>query len=233
MIKSLDILYQDEYIVAISKPSGLLVHRTELDPFEQQFAVQILRNQLDRYVYPIHRIDKPTSGVLLFSLNLEIAQLLSQSLQDKQIYKSYIAIVRGWMPDEISIDRGIRQGRTNERKEALTHFQCLQTAEMPVPIGPYQSARYSLVMASPVTGRRHQIRKHLNHVSHPIIGDTWYGDRDHNRYFSEKKNISQMLLHSYQLQFSHPETKKQIKIKAPLPAHWQEALSLIGFDYKD
>lgn len=231
MIERLEILYQDKNLVAINKPAGLLVHKTELDPHANQFAVQILRNQLGRYVFPIHRIDKPTSGVLLFSLKQKIAQILSQSIQEKNFYKEYIAIVRGWTPDNFTIDRGIRQARSNIRKEAFTEFWNIQNTILHVPIGPYETARYSLVKACPLTGRRHQIRKHLNHISHPVIGDTWYGDRDHNRYFCNELKLNQMFLHSKCLRFKDPESGLQVEIKAPLPIHWQKALSKLEIEY--
>lgn len=231
MIKNLDILYQDKNLVAINKPSGLLVHKTELDPHEQQFAVQILRDQLGQYVFPIHRLDKPTSGVLLFALNLEFAQIISQFIQDKHFYKEYIAIVRGWAPENIKVDRGVRQARSLVRKEAFTEFWNLQNTEMQVALGPYEVSRYSLLKACPTTGRRHQIRKHLNHISHPIIGDTWYGDRDHNRYFANVMHLDKMFLHARCMKFKNPENGCELEIEAPLPEHWQIALSKLNFNY--
>lgn len=231
MNMTLEIIYQDKNLVAINKPSGLLVHKTDLDPNESQFAVQILRDQLGKYVFPIHRIDKPTSGVLLFSLNSKVAQILSQSMQEMNFHKEYIALVRGWAPDHIIVERGVRQTRSNVRKEAFTKFWNLQNTTLPVSLGPYETARYSLVKACPLTGRRHQIRKHLNHISHPIIGDTWYGDRDHNRYFANELKLNQMFLHSVCMRFKDPENGLKLEIKAPLPVHWQKALSKLKLDY--
>jgi tRNA pseudouridine65 synthase len=224
----IEILYQDEHLVAINKPSGLLVHRTDLDRHETLFALQIIRDQLNKHVYPIHRIDKPTSGVLLFALNLETAQSLSELFSTKHIIKQYIAIVRGWFPESIEVDRGVRSEKDKPRREALTSFRSLIHSEIDYPVGPFNTARYSLIEAIPETGRRHQIRKHLNHISYPIIGDTWYGDRDHNRFFSNEFQINDLMLHAYTLNFIHPVTNVEITIRAPLSSNWLRVFEILG-----
>ncbi len=227
---NLEILHSDDYLVAINKPGGLLVHRTDLDPFETQFAVQILRDQLNKHVFPIHRLDKPTSGVLLFALQKETAQLISELLLNKQIHKEYIAIVRGWMPDNVKVDRGVRVEKDRPRREALTNFSKISQVEVPYPVGPFATARYSLIRALPETGRRHQIRKHLNHISYPILGDSWYGDRDHNNFAKEEFGMADLFLHALRVKFIHPILKEQMIINAPVPLQWREMLDHLGFD---
>ena len=230
MDAELEIIYQDDSLVAINKPAGLLVHRTALDPHEIKFAVQILRNQIGKWVFPIHRLDKATSGVLLFGLRKQIAHEMSKMVLEHAYTKEYLAIVRGWPPDAFDVDRGIPQGRNKERKEACTKFKRLACTEMPHPVGPFETARYSLLSVNPITGRRHQIRRHLNHVSYPIAGDRWYGDRDHNRFFTEVLDLPQMFLHSRKLSFQHPFSREVVELKASLPEHWIKVLAHLKFE---
>lgn len=229
-MSELEIIYLDDHFVAVNKPPGLLVHRTDLDPHETEFAVQTLRNQLKRYVWPIHRLDKPTSGVLLFCLNQQMAVNLTESFQEGSVKKTYYALVRGWMEEEVTVDRGVRFDKMKPRKEALTKFHLWKKFEIDHAIGPYETSRYSLIRAVPATGRRHQIRKHLNHISHPIIGDSWYGDRDHNRFFKDHIGISGLFLHAAEISFPHPETGKEMRVVADLPDFWTKALTWLGFE---
>jgi tRNA pseudouridine65 synthase len=226
----IEILYQDEHLVAINKPPGLLVHRTDLDRNETKFALQIIRDQLNKHVYPIHRIDKPTSGVLLFALNQETAQSLSELFSTKHIFKQYIAIVRGWFPQSIVVDRGVRSEKDKPRREAHTSFKSIIHSEIDYAVGPFNTARYSLIEALPETGRRHQIRKHLNHISYPILGDTWYGDRDHNRFFSDTFQINDLMLHAHKISFIHPITNIELTIGAPLTVNWLKVCKILAID---
>jgi tRNA pseudouridine65 synthase len=157
----LDILYQDQYLVAVNKPARLLVHRTSLDPYTEVFAVQILRDQIGKWVFPVHRLDKPTSGVLLFALSPEIAREVSDSFITNQFRKTYLAVLRGFCPEEGNIDYPISSERGGMRREAVTTFKRLATSEIPYQVGIFPTARYSLVEAEPVTGRRHQLRRHF------------------------------------------------------------------------
>ncbi len=172
--KPLEIIYQDEYLVAINKPSGLLVHKSPIDKREIRFALQELRNQIEQYVYPVHRLDKPTSGVLLFALNKEVAQILSQSFRENDIKKEYIAIVRGYTDNSNLIDYPLKQmldtkeekrlGITKEEQEAQTKYERLATIELAFPVSRYPVARYSLIRLIPMTGRKHQLRRHMKHI---------------------------------------------------------------------
>lgn len=225
---SLAILYQDEYLVAINKPSGLLVHRSTIDKRETVFAVQTLRNQLNRRVFPVHRLDKPTSGVLLFTLNREVANMMSHQWQD--VEKHYLAATRGKVksqhinhPITTQPDKGDRFSRPKVQA-AQTHITQLAATTLPVSFGKsaanYPNTSFSLVYACLETGRKHQVRKHLKHINHPIIGDTRYGRGEINRYFRETHNIHRLMLHCLSLRFTHPVTRQTLNIYAPLDSTW-------------
>ena len=225
-LKPLEILYQDEHIVAINKPSGLLVHKSPIDKHETRFALQELRDQIGQYVYPVHRLDKPTSGVLLFALNAEIAKTMSQLFRDNLVQKEYIAIVRGYTETTGEIDHPLKQmldtkvqkekGITKEEQEAQTEYERLETVELPYPVSRYPVARYSLVRLLPKSGRKHQLRRHMKHIFHPIVGDTKHGRGEHNNLFREKFECHRLLLHAQKMVFMHPVSKKKLVIVAPL-----------------
>lgn len=222
---TLEILYQDDYLVAINKPSGLLVHKSPIDRHETRFALQLLRDQLGAYVYPIHRLDKPTSGVLLFALDKETAQSMSESFRMNEVQKSYAAIVRGYTEEHDTIDYALKQmldtkeqkiqGITKEAKDAVTKYKRLATVELPYPVSRYPVARYSLVELTPLTGRKHQLRRHMKHIFHPIVGDTKHGRGEHNKLFREKFDMHRLLLHAHKIDFKHPVSNKSIEITAP------------------
>jgi len=222
----LEILYQDDYIIAINKPSGLLVHKSPIDKHETQFALQLVRDQIGQYVHPIHRLDKPTSGVLLFALNAEIAQIMSELFRFHKVQKEYIAVVRGYTKDEELIDYPLKQmldtkeqkkeGITKEVQEAQTQYERLVTVELPYAVSRYPVARYSLVKLLPRSGRKHQLRRHMKHVFHPIVGDTKYGRGEHNKLFREKFDCHRLLLHSHRVTFVHPISKENIVIEATI-----------------
>jgi len=216
----LEIIYEDAEYVAINKPNGLLVHRTRIAEEKKEFALQLLRDQLGYRLYPLHRLDRGTSGVLLFAKTPAAAAPLVQAFAERQPDKTYFAIVRGYAPEEGTIDSPIRPDKDHQHKkaqEAITHYTRLATVELPIPVGPYQTARYSLVKIKPKTGRMHQIRKHFAHLRHYIIGDKKHGDWRHNRMFLERINSSCLLLHAAALRFEHPFTGEIVEIKAQVP----------------
>lgn len=235
----LEILYQDEYFVAINKPSGLLVHKSPIDKHETQFALQLVRDQIDQYVYPLHRLDKPTSGVLLFALDANIAQSMSELFRSSQVEKEYIAIVRGFTQQSDVIDYPLKQmldtkaqklqGITKEVQEARTEYHRLATVELPFPVSRYPVARYSLVKLIPKTGRKHQLRRHMKHIFHPIVGDTKHGRGEHNNLFREKYRSHRLLLHANYLAFIHPVDKVKIVINAPLDEMFQTLFDNFGW----
>jgi len=222
----LEIIYQDEYLVAINKPSGLLVHKSPIDRHETEFALQIVRDQIGQYVYPIHRLDKPTSGVLLFALSAEILKTMSLLFRSHEVTKEYIAIVRGYTQEEDLIDYPLKQmldtkeqkklGITKEAQEAQTHYECLATVELPYAVSRYPVARYSLVKLLPKTGRKHQLRRHMKHIFHPIVGDTKHGRGEHNQLFRDKFECHRLLLHSHRVSFVHPVTQKMLVLEAQI-----------------
>lgn len=225
----LEILYQDEYIVAINKPNGLLVHKTRIAEEKKEFAVQQLRDQLGQRVYPLHRLDRKTSGVLLFALSSEVANAFRGIFENHQIQKRYLAILRGYIDDAGVIDHPIKDENKTEAQDAVTHFKRLATTELSIPVGPYETARYSLVEAKPLSGRRHQIRKHFRHLRHPIIGDKQYGDRYHNAMFINNANCQNLLLHAHQVTFTHPIFDEEINITATLPDFWHQMFDFLNW----
>ncbi len=222
----LEILYQDEHLIAINKPSGLLVHRSPIDRHETRFAIQLLRDQIGRYVYPVHRLDKPTSGVLLFTLDKESASRVSKQFRDHSTQKHYLAIVRGYTQLEGIINHPLiekldkisdkNRSKTPEAQEAITEYTRLESVEIPHSVGRYKNSRYSLLHVRPQTGRKHQIRRHVKHISHHLICDTKYGRGEHNRLFREVFDCQRMLLHAFRLEILHPFSKEKLVIKAPL-----------------
>ena len=223
----LEILFQDADFVAINKPHGLLVHRSPIAADADEFAVQILRNQLGQKVYPVHRLDRKTSGVLLFALNEEMNKSLQEAFMAKKVLKKYVALVRGFAPESATIDYPL----TNEAgkiQEAITHFKRLQTIEIPLPFGKFDTSRYSLLELQPESGRMHQIRKHLAHIFHPIIGDRPHGCNKQNKFFLENWEMKNMLLHASELQFMHPVLQEEITIKAGFQMEFTRILAVLN-----
>lgn len=220
----LDVLYRDEYLVAINKPSGLLVHRSAIDRRETRFALQLVRDQLGQRVYPLHRLDKPTSGVLVFALSPDIARAMSEQFAAQQVHKRYLAVVRGWAPERGVIDHALseeldkmtdRRARQDKAPQAAeTRFRRLATVELPVCVERYPQTRYSLVECFPKTGRKHQIRRHMKHIAHPIIGDAKHGKGVHNRFFQSEYNCHRLLLSCVEMTFQHPVSKIDLQLQA-------------------
>lgn len=211
----LKLLYQDEHIVVVHKPSGLLVHRSNIDRHETAFLIQQLRDQIGQQVFPVHRLDKPTSGLMVLALHKTAARELSNSFIEKQVSKAYIAIVRGYVSDQI-IDYPLKeeQDKMTDRladknkaaQSAISELQLLAQAELPFPLGKHNSARFSKVKLIPQTGRKHQLRRHMAHIRHPIIGDTTHGDGKQNRYAREHFGLARLALLASELAFVHPES---------------------------
>lgn len=234
----LEILYRDDELIAINKPAGMLVHRSWLDKHETVFAMQTLRDQIGQHVFPIHRLDRPTSGVLLFALNSDMARTMSQLFEQHQIQKSYLAVVRGYLEGEGRIDYPLKVqldkiadkfSQEKEAQDAITDYKGLATVEMPYPAGKFQTARYSLVQLFPQTGRKHQLRRHMKHLFHPIMGDTNYGDLHQNRALIANTGCDRLFLHSNYLQFIHPKHLQNIEINAPLDQQWLSLFEQFGW----
>nr|WP_244861067.1 pseudouridine synthase [Aromatoleum petrolei] len=238
--ETLPILYRDDFLVAVHKPSGLLVHRSVLDFHEERFAVQILRDQIGRRVHPVHRLDKGTSGVLLFALDRETAALASGAFERQEVRKTYLAVVRGHPVGEGLIDHPLtRRFDDAERRPdsedapaqgAVTRFHRLATTELPYQVDRYPTSRYALVELSPETGRRHQIRRHLKHISHPIIGDATFGKGRHNRLFAQLFGVSRLLLACTRMQLTHPRSGTALDLSAPLAHDFAHVVDALGWD---
>lgn len=232
----LEIVYQDPYIIAINKPSGWLVHRSFLDRHETTFVMQTLRDQINQHVFTVHRLDRPTSGVLLFALSSDIARILSKQFEDNRIQKTYHAIVRGHLIGSGCIDSPLTQEldkiaykfATQEKmpQDAITHYRSLATAEYPFSSGKYDTSRFSLVELKPETGRKHQLRRHLKRLFHPIIGDSKHGDLRQNRAFEAHFGIKRLFLHASELTIQHPMTQETLTIKAEGDEQWQKGLAI-------
>jgi tRNA pseudouridine65 synthase len=224
----LEIIYRDEHLIAINKPHDLLVHRSSIAADVEEFAMQILRDQIGEKVYPAHRIDRKTGGVLLFALSKEVEKAMQQQFMNNQVHKKYLAIVRGHTPDSGEIDYPLRK-ENGTLQDAVTAYRTLQRAELPVPLGKHETSRYSLIEAEPTTGRMHQLRKHFAHIFHPIIGDRTHGCNKQNKLFKEKWEMTTMLLHASQLSFAHPITNEPVTIKAELQPKFLEVMRLMGW----
>lgn len=220
---ALPILFRDDRLIAIDKPPGLLVHRSDIDRHETRFAVQLLRDQIGQRVQPVHRLDKGTSGVLLFALDAEAARDLGQQFEANAVAKRYLSIVRGWPAEAGVIDHALARrhdayGRPvvdAEPQAALTRYRTLATVELPHEVEGYPTARYALVELQPLTGRRHQLRRHLAHIAHPIIGDATYGRGRHNRFFQQEFDCHRLLLACVELKFRHPDGRTTTVSAAP------------------
>lgn len=230
-IDKIDIVYEDEFIIAINKPNNFLVHQSEYaGNLHEQSIVEYLIDQTGLMYHPIHRLDRKTSGILLLAKDKSHINAFQQLFQQKYIQKTYLAVVRGFSPEMGTIDTPVKNEDTGIYKEAFTEFKTLCNIELDLPVHPYANSRYSLVELMPKTGRMHQLRKHLNKISHPIVGDYKYGDRFHNRNFEDNYNWVYMFLHAYSVQFKHPFTVEEMNIKAPFPQDWEDLLSKFNWE---
>lgn len=258
MRETLPVLYHDDCLVAVHKPSGLLVHRSMIDRHETRFALQIVRDQIGQRVYPVHRLDKGTSGVLVFALDPGSARQLGASFVAGLVDKRYLAVVRGWLPERGEIDHPLTRqddnygaaghrsgvGRENLQPDflpgkpeavaqsALTRYRQLACAEIAERVEPGQvfpTTRYSLVALNPLTGRQHQLRRHLKHMAHPIIGDATYGKGVHNRFIAARFGVSRMLLACQSMTLPHPADGRPISIEAVLPGDFRDVLAGFGW----
>lgn len=237
--QSLPILYQDDDLVVVNKRAGLLVHRSLLDRYATEFALQMVREQMGQHVYLVHRLDRGTSGALIFALSQDVARSLAQGFAEGRIDKKYLAIVRGVPQKEIVLDYPLREKldrksdamarRDKPAQSAVTQISHLASCEFQVKVDKYPTSRYSLVRAQPKTGRNHQIRRHLHHLGHPIIGDSTYGSGKHNRFFREKFNVHGIFLACTEMSFVHPKNNQSLRIQAPLGPDFERVAKELGW----
>ena len=205
-LDTLDILFLDDHLVVVNKPSGLLVHRGW--GAESDVAMFRVRDLLGAHVYPVHRLDRGASGALVFARTKTAAASLASAFEMQQIDKRYLALVRGTPVEAGTIDHPIPKGENGPRVPAVTRFVRIARSEV---------ERCSLVLAIPETGRTHQIRRHLRHLGHPLIGDVNYGSGEINRHYRARYDLHRLALHASQIAFAHPTTDVRLTVTAPLP----------------
>ena len=241
-VNQIEIIYEDEFLVAINKEAGLLVHRSWLDKDETRFAMQLTRDAVGCHVFPVHRLDKPTSGVLLFAKSSAVARILTEAFTEHNVTKQYLAVVRGFMPEQGTVDYSLSfkpdaiadkfANLDKPAQEAVTHWQSLAQVELPFAVSKqHDTSRYSLMRLMPETGRKHQLRRHMRHLFHHIVGDTSHGDGRHNRFFRTQYGCARMLLHAHTLALSHPVTGEPLLLTAGLDDQWLNILE--EFDWVD
>ncbi len=224
----LDILYLDDYLAIVDKPAGWLVHRTPLDWGETRFVLQTLRDQIGQHVWPVHRLDKGTSGVLVFALSADTARTLGQAFESGDgLQKNYRAVVRGWPAESGLIDHALKRMPDDMRTErteiqaAQSRFTTLRRFELPLAQQEFANTRCSELSLEPLTGRRHQLRRHMKHIAHPILGDATHGKGPLNRAVAQQIGHQRLWLHAERLQLTHPVIAKQLVVQARLPLEWE------------
>ena len=226
----IDVLYRDEFIAVVNKPSGLMAHASALARDENDFLHDRLREQFGCKIFLIHRLDRATSGCLLVAFDNQSASTLGKQFMTREVEKNYLAICRGWPEQLFTVDYDLDGGPGKpEKKSAVTEFKRLACAEIEVGSAHHESSRYALMQCTPYTGRFRQIRRHLKHLSHHLIGDTSHGDGRHNRNF-RMMGVHRMLLHAWQLSFQHPANSKAMKITAPWDAEFEKAMQKLGWN---
>lgn len=227
---ALPVLYMDAQIAVVNKPAGVMAHDSKLARGETDFVADRLRVQFGKPIFLIHRLDRATSGCLLVAFDRESASTLGKVLMSREVEKDYLAVCRGWPEPDFTVDHAIDGGPGKpEKKPALTRFVRLATGELPLPSGEFDTSRYALLRCQPETGRFRQIRRHLKHAFHHLIGDTSHGDGRHNRHF-RMQGVHRMLLHAVRLSFPHPVTGERIEAVAPLDAEFRKAFALFGWE---
>ncbi len=220
---SLTVLFEDDYIICVSKPNNVVVHHAyhSRNVSEEESLLQLLFNQFGAKFYPIHRLDRKTSGIILLAKETKhVSKFQELFTTNNEIQKTYYGIVRGHSPEQKIIDSPVKGRDSDVYKEAETHLTTVATVVVDIPVKPYDSSRYSLIEMKPTTGRLHQLRIHTNKISHPLIGDPKYGDKNHNTMFIDNFNCENLFLHAYSIEFTHPFSKEKLVIKASFPNDW-------------
>ena len=219
---SLEIIIEDDYIICVNKPNNVLVHHAFLsrNVGDEDSLLQLIEKQMGIKVYPVHRLDRKTSGLILLAKEKEYVSKFQELFTEKQIQKIYFGVVRGFSPESKTIDSPVKGRDANVHKEALTYLRTLANITLNIPVKPYDSSRYSLVEFLPQTGRMHQLRVHSNKISHPLIGDAKYGDKNHDVMFEENFGWKNLFLHAGKLEFTHPFSSEKMILKGAFPKDW-------------
>ncbi len=227
----IDILYQDEFCIVVNKPNDMLVHHAKFSRHNatETSLLQALATQLGQAYYPVHRLDRRTSGLVLLTSQKEYVAAFQALFTSQQIVKVYFAVVRGFSPAELVIDSPVKGKDAKEHKDALTELHTLAQVTLPIAVPPYESSRYSMVALQPKTGRMHQLRIHMKKIAHPIIGDGKYGDYKHDAMYKAQWGFDTLFLHAGRLQFTHPYTAEELSITGPFPTQWMQLFELFSW----
>ncbi len=219
---NLTIIYEDDYIICINKPNNIVVHHAHHSRFvaDEDSLLQLLYKQFEKKFYPIHRLDRRTSGIILLAKKTKYVSKFQTLFTENNIQKTYFGVVRGHAPTIKIIDSPVKGKDGKVYKDAETHLHTKNNIVLDIPVKPYDSSRYSLVELHPKTGRLHQLRIHTLKISHPLIGDTKYGDKNHNVMFAENFNWSNLFLHAHSLKFKHPFSNEELHLIANFPSDW-------------
>ncbi|MCI2228499.1 pseudouridine synthase [Polaribacter sp. MSW13] len=230
---NLEIIFEDAYIICVNKPNNMLVHHAHhsRNVADETSLLQLIFQETGLKVYPIHRLDRKTSGIILLAKETHYVSKFQDLFTTNEIQKIYYGIVRGYSPTTKIIDSPVKGRDANVHKEALTHLKTLEQITLNIPVKPYDSSRYSLVELVPKTGRMHQLRIHMNKISHPLIGDAKYGDKNHDMMFDENFGWKNMFLHAGKLEFKHPFTSEDVLLKATFPVDWKSLFE--NFDWEN
>ena len=219
---SLEIIYQDNYCLLVTKPNNVLVHHAHhsRNKIEEESLIQLIENQFGKRYYPIHRLDRKTSGIILLASKREYVASFQALFTNNEIQKIYYGVVRGFSQDNKIINSPVKGRDALVYREAETHLNCLDKIELNIPVKPYDSSRYSLVELKPKTGRMHQLRIHMNKVSTPLINDAKYGDKNHDLMYAKEFGWKNLFLHAGSLEFIHPFTNKKLILKSSFSEDW-------------
>lgn len=234
LLKPDDVLYRDNELLCVNKPAGVPVHGSRILEDLPETLLSMVRKQEGTVVHAAHRLDRPVSGAIILTGNRQMLTQLGHEFENRRVRKCYLAVVRGWPGSGGTISHPLRPPR-DERKngsvarEAVTRYQRIARAEVPLPVHPYPASRYSLLALYPETGRRHQLRRHMKHISHHLIGDTSYGRGEHNCLFREEFSCHRLLLHAWSLEFRHPANSEPVRIRAPLDKEFSGVIDAFGW----
>jgi tRNA pseudouridine65 synthase len=229
-----DILYRDAEILILNKPAGVPVHGSRILADQPETLLMMARELVGKVVFVVHRLDRPVSGAMIMTTDRPAQTGLGREFELRRAYKCYLAVVRGWTESSAVISHALQPPRDDRKpgssaRDAVTRYERIAQVEIPIPVPPYSSSRYSLLALYPETGRRHQLRRHMKHISHPIIGDTSYGRGEHNQMFRQNFGSGRLLLHSWSLTVQHPVSKERLHVQAPLDAAFSAIIEAFGW----
>ncbi|MEX1001408.1 MAG: pseudouridine synthase [Crocinitomicaceae bacterium] len=224
------VIYEDNDLIAVNKPPNLIVHHSHYARNIKEISlVQQLREYTSASIFPVHRLDRKTSGLLIFAKDKVTAKHLQDQFEAQTVEKTYLALVRGFVTTSGKVDTPVKNEESGKYSPALTFYEPIEQLEVNIPVPPYSTARYSLIALFPKTGKMHQLRKHMNKISHPIIGDPKYGNRHHNQMFQERLHHAELFLHACSIRFIHPSTNIIVNFTVPPPEKWKNTLHSLGF----